>query len=146
MKMPRPSTIVIAVAALAVPAVLVAQERGGPPAALMFARLDADGDGRVTQAEVAARKTRQFDRADRNGDGVLDQAEIEAVRARISRLAQAADAIVAERTGRLDADGDGTISRQEFAGPSPLIALLDIDGDDAVSEAEFERGRAAFGR
>lgn len=37
---------------------------------------DADGDGRVTKAEVPARLARRFARFDRNGDGVLDAAEL----------------------------------------------------------------------
>ncbi len=37
---------------------------------------DADGDGRVTKAEVPARLERRFARFDRNGDGVLDATEL----------------------------------------------------------------------
>lgn len=37
-----------------------------------LARLDADGDGRISQAEFVARRLAQMERLDRNGDGVLD--------------------------------------------------------------------------
>lgn len=40
-------------------------------------KLDANGDGKLTQAEVPARMQRIFDRADSDKNGTLDQAEIE---------------------------------------------------------------------
>lgn len=48
--------------------------RGGPGG--MVARLDRDGDGRLTRAEFDA----PFDRMDTNRDGVVDAAEMQAAR------------------------------------------------------------------
>lgn len=47
-----------------------------------FARLDADGDARVSFAEVAARLERRFQRIDSNGDGALTRDERRAARER----------------------------------------------------------------
>jgi hypothetical protein len=40
-----------------------------------FKKLDANGDGRISQAEAAADSTIVFSSADANGDGYLDSAE-----------------------------------------------------------------------
>lgn len=50
---------------------------GGPGG--MMARLDSDGDGKITRAEFTA----PFDRIDANKDGVVDQAEQQAQRDRM---------------------------------------------------------------
>lgn len=122
-----------------------AQDAGGSAAAI-FARLDSDGNGRVTADEIGAAKARQFARVDRNADGLIDAGELEAMRARLARFAAMADGVMVERAMRLDADGDGALSLPEYTGHSPVFALLDSDGDGAVSEAEFKRGLAAFGQ
>jgi hypothetical protein len=40
--------------------------------------------------------------------------------------------------GRLDADGDGRISRKEFAGPEELFRRLDRDGDGAAAASDLD--------
>lgn len=110
----------------------------------MFARLDANRDGSVTQAEVdtlrAQRADRQkaraenraqrrdpaqiFGRLDANKDGQITRAEADAAHA--ARLARkGGDAMKPRRTGmglfdRADANKDGVITRAEFdAAPKP---------------------------
>lgn len=104
---------------------------------LLFARLDADSDGRISQPEVTTAKTRQFARADRDADGQVTADELSAIQARLDRAQDAMEG-AAER---LDADGDGSLSLAEFTAPRPFFALLDIDGDGALSRAEAERAR-----
>ena len=43
-----------------------------------MARMDADGDGKVTREEFMKGHEAMFDKIDQNGDGVIDQAEREA--------------------------------------------------------------------
>lgn len=43
---------------------------------------DADGDGRISRDEMMAAPFRGFDRLDTNGDGIVSAAEIEAARSR----------------------------------------------------------------
>jgi Ca2+-binding EF-hand superfamily protein len=76
-----------------------------------FATIDADGDGAVSLDEMqnapAARfAARMLDRFDTDGDGAISGAELEAVAA-LGR---------GPAFGRIDADSDGTISEDEFAG------------------------------
>lgn len=90
---------------------------------------DGDGDGQVSRAEfTTAHLTGQgdpetyyqqqlgrlfqivADAMDIDGDGFIEQAEY----ARLFRLADVSDEVVLAGFGRLDQDGDGRISTQEF--------------------------------
>jgi hypothetical protein len=66
--------------------------RGGPGAenrpdrAQMMERMDRNGDGALSRAEIEGTRMEQhFDRMDQNGDGILDKEELEAMRSRGSR-------------------------------------------------------------
>ncbi|WP_332658588.1 EF-hand domain-containing protein [Brevundimonas sp.] len=74
-------------------------------------RADADGDGRISQAEFVARRVDRLAAADADRDGAVAPEEMRAVFE--ARRAQRADA----RFQRLDADHDGAISRAEFDAP-----------------------------
>ncbi len=130
--------------AAAVP--LAAQGPGGPGGHdgegrhPTFEMLDADGDGKVTQAEIAAFRAGRFAEVDTNGDGVVTLEEFTAQA--VARATERA----AEMFARLDADGDGALSRDALEargalGPvdeGRMFARLDADGDGAVSLEEFE--------
>ena len=120
----------------------VAEARGGPggPRA-SFETLDADGDGRLTEAELTAHRDAAFAERDGDGDGRLSPDEIAAA------MERDMSARIARMMERRDADGDGFLSPDEL-GPrgdtGGMIARLDSDGDGAVSEEEFEAGKARF--
>ncbi|MFL6746225.1 MAG: calcium-binding protein [Sphingomicrobium sp.] len=102
--------------------------------ARLFARLDVNRDGFVTQAEAQSRavggKNRDaqraerrapgamFDRLDTNKDGQITQAEADAVRAARQARAEARRARAQAAGGglfaRVDANHDGVITRSEF--------------------------------
>lgn len=105
-----------------------AQER----AEAMFARMDANRDGTLSQADRAARKAAMFDRLDTDRSGAVSQAELEAQHAaragkRPERMARRGNAPAlteaqraerrAERFARIDSDRNGGISRAEFDAP-----------------------------
>lgn len=69
---------------------------------------DADGDGRISQAEFVAARTAAFARMDADGDGRVTAEEAQAARA------AARAEMLSRRFARLDVDGDGMISRAEF--------------------------------
>ena len=71
-------------------------------------RADADGDGRISQAEFVGRRVERLNAADADRDGSVAPEEMRA--AFHARSAERADA----RFQRLDADRDGAISRAEF--------------------------------
>lgn len=89
-----------------------AKARMDARAAERFKKLDANGDGGVTQAEIdAARKqgeAERFKKLDTNGDGKLSQAEMEAGR----------KAMMGDRRGRMG-PGEGHGPGPHREGPPP---------------------------
>jgi Ca2+-binding EF-hand superfamily protein len=106
----------LAVATLAGAAgVAIAQDVAAPAQARPHhARGDADGDGRISQAEFVAPRLQRLTAADANRDGSVTREEMRA----------AGQARRAERTAarfdRLDADRDGALSRAEFTAARPM--------------------------
>ncbi|CAN5242820.1 hypothetical protein BH10PSE1_BH10PSE1_25250 [soil metagenome] len=77
------------------------------------ARLDTDGDRKISQVEFVQARTARLTALDTNHDGSLTREEVQARRqAARTEHAQA-------RFERLDADKDGQISRAEFDAPRP---------------------------
>lgn len=81
-----------------------------------LAKMDADGDGRVSLPEYQVWMSYAFDGMDRNGDGVLATDEQPGGKAapltRERHLAR-----LAERFGRQDVDRDGFLDARELAAP-----------------------------
>lgn len=134
-----------ALAAAGISTAVMAQDAPPPPPeeeAGMFALIDADKDGKVTQAEIDAFKAARFAEADTDKDGKLSSAELLAMRekAETTRREVMAKAMIA----RMDSDKDGLISAEELASAGPgkgMIDRLDSDGDGAVSLAEMEAAK-----
>lgn len=85
--------------ALAGGAAFATQHAGGP-----LKRIDANGDGAITRAEVTAHVDKRFARMDANSDGAISAADREA------RFEERGE----RRFERLDADKNGAISRAEW--------------------------------
>lgn len=81
-----------------------------------LARMDRDGDGRVSLAEYQAWMSYAFDGMDRNRDGVLSADELPGGRGKpITRQAHLVQ--LAERFARQDVDRDGFLDERELAAP-----------------------------
>lgn len=107
-----------------------------PRGADRFEKLDADGDGIVTAAEMDARRADFINDADANGDGGVSEDEFRAHR----------QARRAERRAKKnpDTNGDGLVDRSEFlAAAEKRFDRLDKDGDGVIREDErrSRRGR-----
>ena len=137
-------------------AVAVAQPPMESSPAEMVKRADTDGDGKVSRDEfIKARTTaleQAFARMDTDGDGKLDEKEVEAGAAQARAMGPAGlggfrrpDADRPQRPGgdrpqrpgamaeqgfdRMDADGDGKLSKEEFAtGMKRLRELMQQGG------------------
>lgn len=117
----------------------------------LFARFDADGDNFLTAEEAPPGLARFIERGDRDGDGKLSEAELAAIARRMSAgIGGTGSAPTAGAGGgrrnlrqllsRLDRDGDGALSRQE-APPRMAQAFdrLDANGDGKLSARELQR-------
>lgn len=93
---------IAAVSLITLAGVAVAQQGPGR------ARIDADGDGRISQAEFVERRVTRLTAVDTNRDGNL--AAPEATAAMQARRAER----MAARFDRLDADRNGSLTRAEF--------------------------------
>lgn len=119
--------------------------RAGPEP-VSFETLDANADGKVTQAEMDAHKTARFTKSDTNGDGKLSPEEMLATAntkagARMERR-------VEKMIQRMDTDKDGMLSVTEMQGMSrgkDMFKHLDADNNGAISAEEFEAGKGRRG-
>ncbi|MEM7678825.1 MAG: hypothetical protein AAF449_22815 [Myxococcota bacterium] len=124
-----------------------------------FRRMDANGDGVVSEAEMLAardarkerigdrrgdRRAKLMERFDANGDGELSDTE----RAQARDAAKEMRAQRGERRKargerpRLDANRDGVITRAEYdAMGEVLFARMDANGDGVLTQGEGRKAR-----
>jgi Ca2+-binding EF-hand superfamily protein len=108
----------------------VAQVREGA----VLDNADADHDGTVTRQEFSSARTAQFSNLDRNGDGVFDDSDAG------GRGGKRAAAL----RSRLDANGDGKVTREEFvSSPAPMFDQFDTNHDDVLDAKELQAARKA---
>lgn len=112
---------------------------GGPNALLL--KYDANQDGSITRAELAAGLKGEFDGHDTKRAGCLDPEQSGAINA--ARIATD----LSTASPLQDWNQDGCIDLKEFStAANSLFAQLDRNGDGAVSALEFKpRGRPGQG-
>ncbi|QKC95952.1 EF-hand domain-containing protein [Mesorhizobium sp. NZP2298] len=107
----------------------------------LFRRIDTNGDRKLEFSEIQAARARMFDRMDANHNGLLDAGEVraavEAVKSKLDFQAAQFGGFQAQ-AGRIDRNGDGRISRDEFAAFIPdRLLRADTNGDGALSISEL---------
>ena len=109
-----------------------------------FAAVDADKNGKITEAEMQTWRAAEVATVNADEDGKLSAEELKAML--IKRMERRASELASRMVERMDADGDGLLSAAELAlRPAPAMNFdrLDIDGDGVVTEAEIAAARAA---
>jgi Ca2+-binding EF-hand superfamily protein len=112
-----------------------------------FTREDANKDGRLTREETRM-PSAVFERADTNDDGALILSEATAARQKAHNEKKAGKAARPDgKMGRLDANGDGKVERQEVkAAAAQSFARLDANADGSLTNEELGRHGRGHGR
>ncbi len=159
------SVMILALAAWGIPAWAQPAETGQETKYAGPAKADANGDNQVTFDELKAVRTdltqEQFNKMDTNSDGVLTQADrpdpakrreafmaklweadadsngqisFEELKAKMPNLTQ-------ERFNRMDANGDGVITKADHEAARESVMKADANGDKQVSFDELKAVR-----
>lgn len=104
---------------------------GGERNSGMMERFDEDGDGKISMNEFPGSDER-FQELDENDDGFLESAEMP-TRGSGGRGERGRGGQGGEMMERLDKDGDGRISMEEFPGPDDRFEEMDTNGDGFIS-------------
>ena len=94
----------------------------------MFDAVDADGDGKLTQAEIDKALDDRHTAHDANGDGNLSLEEFAGLWHETTRP------LTVRAFQMLDTDGDAVVTRAEYDRPlAGIVELLDRDRDGGLS-------------
>ena len=106
-----------------------------------FAKMDANSDGVLNEADKAARVKQQFAKLDADKNGAISEAEF--VAAREGRMEKREDRRE-KRMGRGGPEGKmGRHGGRGHGGGMKMLAMADANGDKAVSKAEFRAAAEA---
>ena len=108
----------------------------------IFKELDADGDGSLTQAELAQGGKLRFAKADKNKDGFLSHAELR--NQMVEKMQQRSSRKMAKMMALRDTDKDGKLSFEELRPDSggsanKMFARMDENDDGTLSAEEFAK-------
>ena len=94
----------------------------------VFAAVDADSDGKLTQAEIDKLRNDRHAAHDANGDGNLSLEEFAGLWHETTRP------LTVRAFQMLDTDGDAVVTRAEYDRPlAGIVERLDRDGDGGLS-------------
>ncbi|MEY8843033.1 EF-hand domain-containing protein, partial [Cribrihabitans sp. XS_ASV171] len=99
-----------------------------------YGEIDMDGDGKLTQEEVANTTDAMFPKMDRDQSGAISQEEFSAcLNASAGQEAQESDR-KADNMAEYDTDDDGTLTREEFMNAGTDAAARAQSGDESADE------------
>lgn len=106
-----------------------------------MAKMDTNGDGKITQAEHSAGAKNMFGKLDTNGDGKVTAAEMDAGHQAMGKDKAGKGMSSSQKIAKLDTDGDGALTAEEHAaGTKKMFGKMDADGDGTLTAAEWKAG------
>jgi len=113
---------------------------GGPDCKQRMTGVDAEGvSGQLTASDHAAHANKRFEAMDVDRSGRLTAAEIDASHGAESMVWAKRAISSSEKIRQLDSDGDGTLTRAEYAaGSQAMFRKLDANSDGTLSPAEMQ--------
>ena len=105
--------------------------------ATMFARMDANHDGKVDQADRSAHEGQMFDQADTNRDGALSRDEFMAAHQRGPMGKPGVDGANQSSAHHGGHHGGGAHDGKGGMGGKMMLRMADTNKDGAVSKDEF---------
>ncbi|MES2667368.1 MAG: hypothetical protein V4712_14815 [Pseudomonadota bacterium] len=114
-------------------------EGHGPFSMQNFDTIDADKDGKITQAELDSFRKAEIASADTNADGFMTAEELAGMN--LKRMTERATDMATKMVETLDSDADGKLSAAEMtARPMPARPFdrIDADDDGAITKAEAQ--------
>lgn len=110
-----------------------------------FENMDADGNGKLSHEEIQGHGLARLLSGDADGDGELTLDEFKTVYAQMHQGPRAPRAAGVDHIfSRFDTDGDGKLGENELPGRMKerfAEVGVDADGDGSISKEEFEKGR-----
>ena len=108
----------------------------------IFAELDADGDGSLTQAELVEGGKLRFFKADKNKDGFLSHAELH--NQMVEKMLQRSSRKMTKMMALRDTDKDAKLSFEELrpalgGSTDKMFARMDENDDGTLSAEEFAK-------
>ncbi|CAM5549637.1 hypothetical protein FALB51S_00008 [Frigidibacter albus] len=143
------TTVVVALLSLTLPAFAQQGQGGGQPGAQFIQNWDLSDNGHVSRADFLQRRDDIFRMFDVDETDVLEHEELQAIAEHLAaEQGQPGHGDGGRGPGRIihdamtlqfnDVNGDGVISRAEFAESSArVVDMLDVNGDGKIDMADF---------
>jgi Ca2+-binding EF-hand superfamily protein len=107
--------------------------------------MDMDRDGKLSATEHVNGSKRMFGKMDVNGDGTVTAAEMDAAQAAMPPDPNARAMSSQDKIKAIDTNKDGSLSAEEHAtGAKTMFEKMDKDKDGFLTVAELQKGRDAM--